>query len=116
MVYLLYKTSSLKDENPHKLVKDCYPPRHFRRWGGLYAHTRKKKDCYPHGICAAGGGALAPAQGKKRNISLKNRREENKINHNKQRNLGVILLRNSKREYYQNLSVENICDKFLESS
>ena len=76
----------------------------------------KKKDCYPHGICAAGRGPWRPHKEKKRNISLKNRSEENKINHNKQRNLGVILLRNSKREYYQNLSVENICDKFLESS
>ena len=46
-----------------------------------------------------------------RNIFLKNRNEESKINYNKQRNLCVILLRKSKREYYQNLSVENICDK-----
>ena len=45
-----------------------------------------------------------------RNIFLKNRSEENKINYNKQRNLCVTLLRKSKREYYQNLSVENICD------
>ena len=45
-----------------------------------------------------------------RNIFLKNRSEENKINHNKQRNLCVTLLRKSKREYYQNLSVENVCD------
>ena len=43
-----------------------------------------------------------------RNIFLKNRSEENKINHNKQRNLCVTLLR--KREYYRNLSVENVCD------
>ena len=46
-----------------------------------------------------------------RNIFLKNRSEENKINYNKQRNLCVTLLRKSKREYYQNLSVENVCDK-----
>ena len=45
-----------------------------------------------------------------RNIFLKNRSEENKINYNKQKNLCVTLLRKSKREYYQNLSVENICD------
>ena len=74
--------------------KGLLSPRHLRRWGVPWC----------------------PHKEKKRNISLKNRSEENKINHNKQRNLGVILLRNSKREYYQNLSVENICDKFLESS
>ena len=74
--------------------KGLLSPRHLCRWGGPWC----------------------PHKEKKRNISLKNRSEENKINHNKQRNLGVILLRNSKREYYQNLSVENICDKFLESS
>ena len=45
-----------------------------------------------------------------RNIFLKNRSEENKINYNKQRNLCVTLLRKSKREYYQNLSEENVCD------
>ena len=45
-----------------------------------------------------------------RNIFLKNRSEENKINYNKQKNLCVTLLRKSKREYYQNLSVENVCD------
>ena len=45
-----------------------------------------------------------------RNIFLKDRGEENKINCNKQRNLCVTLLRKSKREYYQNLSVENVCD------
>ena len=44
------------------------------------------------------------------NIFLKNRSEENKINYNKQRNLCVTLLRKSKREYYQNLSVEKVCD------
>ena len=44
-----------------------------------------------------------------RNIFLKNRSEENKIKYNKQRNLCVTLLRKSKREYYQNLSVENVC-------
>ena len=74
--------------------KGLLSPRHLCRWGEPWC----------------------PHKEKKRNISLKNRSEENKINHNKQRNLGVILLRNSKREYYQNLSVENICDKFLESS
>ena len=40
-----------------------------------------------------------------RNIFLKSRGEENKT-----RNLCVTLLRKSKREYYQNLSVENVCD------
>ena len=45
-----------------------------------------------------------------RNIFLKNRSEENKISYNKQRNLCVTLLRKSNREYYQNLSVENVCD------
>ena len=44
------------------------------------------------------------------NIFLKNSSEENKINYNKQRNLCVTLLRKSKREYYQNLSVETVCD------
>ena len=46
-----------------------------------------------------------------RNIFVKNRSEENKINYNKQRNLCVTLLGKSKREYYQNLSVENVCNK-----
>ena len=41
-----------------------------------------------------------------RNIFLKSRGEENKT-----RNLCVTLLRKSKREYYQNLSVQNACDK-----
>ena len=45
-----------------------------------------------------------------RNIFNKKRSEENKINYNKQRNLWVTLLRENKREYYQNLSVENVCD------
>ena len=45
-----------------------------------------------------------------RNIFLKYRSEENKINYNKQRNLCVTLWRKRKREYYQNLSVENVCD------
>ena len=45
-----------------------------------------------------------------RNIFLKNRSGENKINYNKLRTLYVTLLRKSKREYYQNLSVENVCD------
>ena len=45
-----------------------------------------------------------------RDIFLKKRSEENKIICNKQRNLCVTLLRKSKREYYQNLSVENVCD------
>ena len=45
-----------------------------------------------------------------RKIFLKNRGEENKINYNKQRNLCSTLLRKSKRAYYQNLSLENICD------
>ena len=44
------------------------------------------------------------------NIFLKNRSEENKINYNKQRNLSFNLLTQSKREYYQNLCVENVCD------
>ena len=45
-----------------------------------------------------------------KNIFLHNMSEENKINYNKQKNLCVTLLRKSKREYYQNLSVENVCD------
>ena len=45
-----------------------------------------------------------------RNSFLKNRSEENKINYNKQSKLCVTLLRKIKREYYKNLSVENICD------
>ena len=45
-----------------------------------------------------------------RNIFLESRSEENKINYNKQGNLRVTLLRKSKREYYQNLSVKNICE------
>ena len=45
-----------------------------------------------------------------RGIFLKNRSEENKINYDKQRNLCVTFLRKSKREYHQNLSVENVCD------
>ena len=44
------------------------------------------------------------------NIFLKNESEENKINYNKQRNLCVTLLRKGKREYYQNLGVENVCN------
>ena len=45
-----------------------------------------------------------------RNIFLKNRSQKNKINYNRQKNLCVALLRKSKREYYQNLSVEYVCD------
>ena len=45
-----------------------------------------------------------------KNIFLKNRSEESKINYNKQRNLCVTLLRKGKREYYQNLGVENVCN------
>ena len=41
---------------------------------------------------------------------LKNRSEENNINYNKQRYLCVTLLGQSKTEYYQNLSVELVCD------
>ena len=44
-----------------------------------------------------------------RNIFLQNRTKENKINYNKRRNLCVTLLQINKREYYQSLSVENIC-------
>ena len=47
---------------------------------------------------------------RRRNIFLKYRNEENKINGVKQRSLCVTLLRKSKREYYQNLSVENVYD------
>ena len=35
-------------------------PRHFRRWGGLYAHTRKKKESF-----SPLGGAYVPTQEKK---------------------------------------------------
>ena len=41
---------------------------------------------------------------------LKNRSEENNINYNKQRYLCVTLLGKSETEYYQNLSVELVCD------
>ena len=47
------------------------------------------------------------------NIFLKNRREENKINYNKQRNLCVTRLRKSKREYYSKMYA---IKKILESS
>ena len=47
---------------------------------------------------------------RRRNIFLKYRNEENKINGVKQRSLCVTLLRKSKREYYQNLKVENVYD------
>ena len=46
-----------------------------------------------------------------RNIFLKNRNKENKINYSKQRNLCVTLLRKSKREYYQNLREDKVCVK-----
>ena len=46
-----------------------------------------------------------------RNIFLKNRSEENKMNYNKQRNLCLTPLRKSKRKYYLNLSIENVCDE-----
>ena len=41
---------------------------------------------------------------RRRNIFLKNRNEESKINGIKQRSFCVTLLRKIKREYYQNLS------------
>ena len=44
-----------------------------------------------------------------RNIFLKNRSEENKINYNKKRNLRVTLLKKSETEYYRNL----ICRKCM---
>ena len=44
-----------------------------------------------------------------RNIFLKNKSEENKINYKKQKKLCVTLLRKSEREYFQNLIIENIC-------
>ena len=44
------------------------------------------------------------------NIFLKNRSEENKISYNKQRNVCTTLLQKSKREDYQNLNAENVCD------
>ena len=47
-------------------------------------------------------------QTRHRNIFLKSGSEKNKISYNKQKNLCVTLLRTSKREYYQSLSVENI--------
>ena len=46
-----------------------------------------------------------------RNIFLKNRSEENKMNYNKQRNLCLTPLRKSKRKYYLNLSIENVSKK-----
>ena len=41
------------------------------------------------------------------NIFLKNNSEENKISYNKQ---CITLLQKSRREYYQNLSAENVSD------
>ena len=43
-------------------------PRHFRRWGGLRAHTRKKKNFATGG--GGGGVALVPTQ-EKNNFSRK---------------------------------------------
>ena len=39
---------------------------------------------------------------KLRNISLQNKRMENRIRHTKQRNLCVSLLRKTKKRYYEN--------------
>ena len=47
---------------------------------------------------------------KLRNIFLKNGTEENRNNYPKQRNLCVILLRKSKREFYGNLNEKKLCD------
>ena len=47
---------------------------------------------------------------KLRNIFLKNGIEENKKNYNMQRNYCVSLLRESKRDYYNNLNEKNIYD------
>ena len=47
---------------------------------------------------------------KLRNIFLKNGTEENRNNYPKQRNLCVILLRKSKREFYNNLNEKKLCD------
>ena len=44
-----------------------------------------------------------------RNISLKNRTEENRRNYSKQRDLCVALLRKSKREYFGNLDEKKVC-------
>ena len=51
--------------NKLKFTKNYETPRHFRRWGGLCAHTRKKNyEILPHGSFAAGG-AFVPTQEKK---------------------------------------------------
>ena len=50
------------------------------------------------------------ARTKPRDTFLKNRSEENKKNCNMERNYCVSLLRKSKRNYYNNLNEENICD------
>ena len=47
---------------------------------------------------------------KLRNKFLKNRSSENKINYVKQRNRCVSFLKKTKREYYSNLNLKNICD------
>ena len=47
---------------------------------------------------------------KLRNTLLKNRSEENKKSYNMQRNYCVSLLRNSKRDYYNNLNEKKVCD------
>ena len=43
-------------------------------------------------------------------MELKNRTEENRNNYAKQRNLRVIFLRKSKREFYGNLNEKKLCD------
>ena len=46
---------------------------------------------------------------KLKDIFLKNRTKENKGTYIKQRNLCVILLRKSKREYFNNSNEKNVC-------
>ena len=50
---------------------------------------------------------------KSRNISLRNRTEENKIPYDRQRNYCVSLLRKSKRGYHENLNKKNVTDNRL---
>ena len=47
---------------------------------------------------------------KLKNTFFKNRSKENKKNYNMQRTYYVLLLRKSKRDYYNNLNEKNICD------
>ena len=47
---------------------------------------------------------------KLRNDFLKNKSEESRVKYTKQRNYCVSLLRKTKKDYYSNLNVRDICD------